>query len=59
MKSQNPPTYFVIHRGADLFDVITGYKLNSEPLSLADANRLARRSSASAVSVAGNLMTKP
>jgi hypothetical protein len=57
MKSQNPPTHFVIRTGADLFDVITGYKLNTEPLSLADANRLARRSSASVTSVAGSLVT--
>jgi hypothetical protein len=39
---QNPRALFVIHRGADLFDVITGYKLNSEPLDLAAANRIAR-----------------
>jgi hypothetical protein len=56
MKSQNPPTHFVIDRGADLFDIILGYKLNEEPLSLADANRLARRSSCSVVSVAGQLV---
>jgi hypothetical protein len=53
---QNPHAHFVIHRGGDLFDVVTGYKLNTEPLSLADANRLARRSSCSIVSVAGNLV---
>ena len=53
---QNPPTHFVIDRGADLFDVITGYKLNSEPLDLASANRIAHRSSASVVSVAGSLV---
>jgi hypothetical protein len=47
---------FVIHRGADTYDVITGYKLNEEPLDLADANRLARRSSASVVSVAGSFV---
>jgi hypothetical protein len=53
---QNPCAHFVIHRDADKFDVILGHKLNAEPLSLADANRLARRSSASVVSVAGNLV---
>jgi hypothetical protein len=57
MKSQNPPTHFVTHRGGDLFDIILGYKLNEGPLSLADANRLARRSSCSVVSVAGQLVT--
>jgi hypothetical protein len=57
MKSQNPPTHFVIRTGADLFAVILGHKLNEEPLNLADANRLARRSSASAVSVVGNLVS--
>jgi hypothetical protein len=51
----------VIHLGADRFDVIFGHKLNEEPLSLDAANRLARRASASAVSVVGNLVsgTKP
>ena len=46
--------HFVVHLGADLFDVIVGRKLNEEPLNLADANRLARRSSASAVWVVGH-----
>jgi hypothetical protein len=32
----------IIRTSADTFDVIAGYKLNTEPLSLADANRLAR-----------------
>jgi hypothetical protein len=61
MQSQNPRAHFVIHLGADLFDVVVGRKLNEEPLNLADANRLARRSSASVMSVAGNLVsgTKP
>jgi hypothetical protein len=61
MQSQNPCAHFVIHLGADRFDVILGHKLNEEPLNLADANRLARRSSASAVSVVGSLVigTKP
>jgi hypothetical protein len=54
---QNPRSHFVIDRGNDRFDVVTGYKLNSEPLDLADANMLARRSSVSVVSVAGNLVT--
>jgi hypothetical protein len=31
----------IIRTSADTFDVIAGYKLNTEPLSLADANRLA------------------
>jgi hypothetical protein len=39
MKSQNPPTHFVIDRGGDNFDVITGYKLNDKPLDLAAANQ--------------------
>jgi hypothetical protein len=57
---QNPRAHFVIDLGGDLFDVILGCRLNEEPLSLADANRLARRSSVSAVSVVGNLVgTKP
>jgi hypothetical protein len=47
----------IIRTGADTFDVIAGYKLNTEPLSLADANRLARRSSASVMSVVGQLVT--
>jgi hypothetical protein len=51
-------SHFVIHRGSDKFDVIAGYRLNTEPLSLADANRLARRSSASTVLVAGNLVSE-
>jgi hypothetical protein len=50
-------SHFVIHRGSDKFDVIAGYKLNTEPLNLADANRLARRSSASTISVAGHLVS--
>jgi hypothetical protein len=54
---QNPPTHFVIHRGADLFDVITRYKLNDKPLDLAAANQIARRSSCSIMSVAGSLVT--
>jgi hypothetical protein len=54
---QNPHAHFVVHTGADKFDVILGYKLNSEPLDLAAANRLARRSSCSVVSVAGSLVT--
>jgi hypothetical protein len=55
--SQNPRAHFVIDLGGDRFDVITGYKLNEGPLTLADANLLARRSSASVVSVAGSLVT--
>jgi hypothetical protein len=51
-------SHFVIHLGADRFDVIAGRKLNSEPLDLADANRLARRSSASTISVAGHLVSE-
>jgi hypothetical protein len=46
----------IIRTSADTFDVIAGYKLNTEPLSLADANRLARRSSCSVVSVVGQLV---
>jgi hypothetical protein len=53
---QNPHAHFVIHLGADRFDVIVGCRLNEQPLSLADANRLARRSSASVVSVVGQLV---
>jgi hypothetical protein len=34
---------FVIRTGADKFDVIAGHKLNSEPLSRAEADRLAGR----------------
>jgi len=57
MQSQkNPPTPFVVNLGNNTFDVIAGYKLNTEPLSLADANRLARRASASTISVAGTLV---
>jgi hypothetical protein len=56
MQSQNPHTHFVIHLGADKFAVILGHKLNEEPLSLADANSLARRSSCSVVSVLGTLV---
>ena len=59
MQFQNPRAHFVIDLGGDRgFDVITGYKLNAEPLSLADANLLARRSSASVVSVAGSLVSE-
>jgi sarcosine oxidase gamma subunit len=52
---------FVVQVAPDRFDVIAGHKLNAGPLDLADANQLARRSSASAVSVAGQLVngTKP
>jgi hypothetical protein len=57
MKSQNPPTHFVIDRGGDRFDVITGYKLNDKPLDLAAANQIACRSSCSVTSVAGSLVT--
>jgi hypothetical protein len=58
---QNPRAHFVIHLGGDKFDVVVGHKLNEEPLNLADGNRLARRSSASAVSVVGHLVngTRP
>jgi hypothetical protein len=50
---------FVVCTGdGDRFDVIVGHKLNEDPLSLADANRLARRASASVVSVAGNLVSE-
>jgi hypothetical protein len=56
MQSQNPRAHFVIHLGNDRFDVILGHKLNEEPLNLADANRLARRSSAAVLSIAGNLV---
>jgi hypothetical protein len=59
MQSQNPRAHFVVNLGDDKFDVIFGHKLNEEPLSLDAANRLARRSSASAVSVAGCLETRP
>jgi hypothetical protein len=41
---QNPRAHFVIDLGDEMFDVVVGRKLNSEPLDLADANRLARRS---------------
>jgi hypothetical protein len=34
---------FVIRTGADKFDVIAGYKVNSEPLSRNEADRLAGR----------------
>ena len=54
---QNPHAHFVINRGADLFDVIVGCKLNEAPLNLAEANMLARRSSCSVVSVIGQLVT--
>ena len=47
----------IIRTSADTFDVITGYKLNSEPLDLAAANQFARRSSCSVTSVAGSLVT--
>jgi hypothetical protein len=58
MQFQNPRAHFVIDLGGDRgFDVITGYKLNAEPLNLFDANRLACRSSASVSSVAGSLVT--
>jgi hypothetical protein len=39
-------SHFVVHLGADLFDVIVGRKLNREPLSLVDAYRLAGGSAA-------------
>jgi hypothetical protein len=54
---QNPRAHFVVHLGADLFDVIVGRKLNRDPLNLADANKIARRSTASVSSVIGNLVT--
>jgi hypothetical protein len=48
---------FVISSGdADGFDVLEGRKLNSEPLNLFDANRLAKRASASDRTVAGQLV---
>jgi hypothetical protein len=53
MKSQER---FVVQIAPDRFDVLAGSKLNEEPLSLADANRLARRSSCSVTSVAGSLI---
>jgi hypothetical protein len=60
---QNPRAHFVVNLGNDTFDVITGYKLNRDPLNLADANKIARRSTASVSSVAGSLVvsgtTKP
>jgi hypothetical protein len=58
---KGPRAHFVVNLGEDRFDVIAGHKLNDEPLSLADANRLARRSSASLVSMCGDLVngTKP
>ena len=55
---QNPRSHFVIHLGGEKFDVIFGHKLNEEPLSLDAANKLARRASASAVSVAGHLVSE-
>ena len=55
--TQNPRAHFVVNLGDDKFAVIVGHKLNEGPLSLADANRLARRSSCSVVSVAGQLVT--
>jgi hypothetical protein len=54
--AMNEAQRFVIHLGSDRFDVIAGHKLNGKPLDLADANRLARRSSASTISVAGQLV---
>ena len=53
--------FVVCTGGGDRFDVIVGHRLNDKPLSLADANRLARRASASTISVVGNLVngTKP
>jgi hypothetical protein len=42
--------------GGDRFDVIEGTRMNGKPLDLPDANRLARRSSASTISVAGHLI---
>jgi hypothetical protein len=48
---------FVVQIAPDKFDVITGYKLNREPLDLAAANGIARRSSCSIMSVAGSLVT--
>jgi hypothetical protein len=52
---------FVVQIAPDRFDVIAGSKLNSESLTLADANMLARRASASLVSICGDLVngTKP
>jgi hypothetical protein len=38
---QNPRAHFVVNLGDDRFDVITGRKLNREPLSLVEARRLA------------------
>jgi hypothetical protein len=55
---QNPRARFVINIGTDRFDVIAGHKLNEAPLNLADANRLARRASASTISVAGHLVSE-
>jgi hypothetical protein len=57
MQFQNPRALFVIDLGGDRFDVITGYKLNAEPLTLADANLLAHRSSVSVTSVLGTLVS--
>jgi hypothetical protein len=54
---QNPRAHFVVHLGGDRFAVILGHRLNEEPLNLADANRLARRSSCSVGSVVGRLVT--
>ena len=52
---------FVVQIAPDRFDVIAGYKLNTEPLDLADANQLARRASCPDRTVAGQLVngTKP
>ena len=38
---QNPCAHFVVNLGDDKFDVITGRKLNREPLNLVEARRLA------------------
>jgi hypothetical protein len=43
---QNPHAHFVVNLGDDRFDVLTGRKLNREPLSLAEARRLAGGSAA-------------
>jgi phosphopantothenate synthetase len=48
--------FVVCTGGGDRFDVIVGHRLNDKPLSLADANRLARRASASTISVVGHLI---
>jgi hypothetical protein len=39
--TQNPRAHFVVNLGDDRFDVLTGRKLNREPLSLVEARRLA------------------